>query len=228
MSSGDWGVNTQENFLSEQQTRYVSAIGPEAIAETAVALQQGQLVVFPTDTVYGVGVHAWNDAAIRQLYAVKQRPLAKGIPILLADPEDLAKVTVHIPPLAQAHIEQFWPGPLTIIVPKHPSLPPSISPNEGIALRIPDHPVARALIRAAGGALATSSANLSDHPPALNGRDALAELRGLVAVVLDDGPTPGDRPSTIVSYLGAEPVVVREGPIPASALLPPSPGQAKP
>jgi L-threonylcarbamoyladenylate synthase len=91
---------------------------------------------------------------------------------------------------------------------------------------VPDHPVARALIRAAGGALATSSANLSDHPPALNGRDALAELAGLVAVILDDGPTPGDRPSTIVSYLGDAPVVIREGPIPTTALIPAS-GQAE-
>jgi L-threonylcarbamoyladenylate synthase len=226
MSSGDWGVTTQPDFSSNQQTRYISAIDQEAIRETAVALQQGHLVVFPTDTVYGVGVHAWNDTAIRQLYVVKQRPLAKGIPILLADPEDLAKVAAHIPPLAQEHITQFWPGPLTIIVPRHLALPPSISPNEGVALRIPDHPVARALIRAAGGALATSSANRSNHPPALNGRDALAELGGLVAVVLDDGPTPGDRPSTIISYLSGDPVVVREGPIPAAALLPSLTGRA--
>ena len=210
------------NLSANQQTRTISDINQETIAETAVALQQGQLVVFPTDTVYGVGVHAWDDDAIRQLYAVKQRPLDKGIPILLGDPEDLAKVAAHIPPQAQAHIAQFWPGPLTIIVPKHPSLPPSISPNEGIALRVPDHPVARALIRAAGGALATSSANLSDHPPALNGREAQADLGGLVAIILDDGPTPGDRPSTIISYLGDTPTIIREGPIPAATLLPPA------
>ena len=190
------------------------------IQQTAVLLQQGHLVVFPTDTVYGVGVHAWNDDAIRQLYAVKQRPLDKGIPILLADHADLDKVAASVPPLARQHIAQFWPGPLTIIVPKHPDLPASISPNDGIALRIPDNTAARALIRAAGGALATSSANLSDQPPALSGEQALTALNGLVTIILDDGPSPGDRPSTIVSYLGPEPAIVREGPISAQDLFP--------
>lgn len=203
-------------------TRLLSASDSEVIQQTAVALQQGHLVVFPTDTVYGVGVHAWNEAAIRQLYAVKQRPFSKGIPILLADHADLDKVAIHVPALAQQHIAEYWPGPLTIIVPKNPHLPGIISPNDGIALRIPDHAAARALIRAAGGALATSSANLSDHPPATNGQQAMVELDGRVAIVLDDGPTPGDLPSTIISYLGDEPVVVRHGPIPVQALLPPA------
>lgn len=212
-------MTAQPGDAPDSRTRLLSATDPEAIHETAVLLQQGHLVVFPTDTVYGVGVDAFNDAAIRRLYAVKQRPLHKGIPILLADPDDLGKVAAFIPPLARQHIAQHWPGPLTIIVPKHFGLPPSISPNDGIALRIPDHPVARALIRAAGGALATSSANLSDQPPALSGQQALAALNGLVSVVLDDGPSPGDHPSTIISYLGDRPVIVREGPIPAQALL---------
>lgn len=202
------------------KTHHLHAQQENAIAETAVSLQNGALVVFPTDTVYGVGVDAFNAQAIMELYAVKQRPYSKGIPILLAGFEDLTKVAAAIPAAAQAAIETHWPGPLTIIVPKHPSLPGRISPNEGIALRIPDNDIARALIRAAGGALATSSANLAGQPPATNAGAALAALQGKIAVVLDGGPTPGSTPSTIVSYLSPRPVIVRQGPIPAHTLMP--------
>ena len=199
-------------------TRHILASDTNAIAETAVYLQTGNLVIFPTDTVYGVGVDAFNAEAIMKLYAVKQRPLNKGIPILLADFDDLAKVAAAIPVAAQAAIAAYWPGPLTIIVPKHPNLPDCISPNKGIALRIPDNATARSLIRAAGGALAASSANLSGQPPASAGAAALAALNGLVAAVLDDGPTPGQLPSTIVSYLNQYPQIVREGSISAAQL----------
>ncbi|MBE2225046.1 MAG: threonylcarbamoyl-AMP synthase [Anaerolineae bacterium] len=194
-------------------TRHILVHEANAIAETAVYLLQGEPVVFPTDTVYGVGVDAFNAAAILKLFDGKQRPLDKGIPILLADLSDIEKVAATIPAAAQTAIEAFWPGPLTIIVPKHPSLPDCISPNEGIALRIPDNDAARALIRAAGGALATSSANLSGQPPACDGLTALTALQGSVAAVLDDGPTPGNTPSTIITFLTPQPTIVREGPI---------------
>lgn len=194
-------------------TRHIITSQANAIAETAVYLSHGKLVVFPTDTVYGLGVNAFNKDAILQLYAVKQRPLTKGIPILLADLSDSEKVAAAIPPAAQVAIEAFWPGPLTIIVPKHSRLPACISPNAGIALRMPNHDAARALIRAAGGALATSSANRSGQPPTCTGTDALAALQGSVAAVLDDGPSPGNMPSTIITFLTPEPTILRDGPL---------------
>lgn len=194
-------------------TKQLYADDPLAIRETAVALQQGHLVVFPTDTVYGIGADAFNPAAIDKLYAAKQRPSEKAIPILLADMSDIWRVTTTIPPLAESYMQQFWPGPLTLIVPKHPKLPANISDNEGIAVRIPDCPVARALIRLAGGAVATSSANLSGQPPAQTAAEALAQLGEWVTAVLDNGPSPGSIASTIIDCTGAVPKLVRQGPI---------------
>lgn len=201
-----------------EDTRHLLAGEPSAVLEAAALLRRGYPVVFPTDTVYGVGVLPFDAAAIDLLYDLKGRPTDKGIPVLLAETSDLVKVAADIPIVAQRLIDHFWPGPLTLIVPRRPELPGSISPNEYIAVRLPDHPVARALIHEAGGAVATTSANLSGHEPALSGLAALAALRGRVAAVLDDGFTPGDRPSTIIDCTGARPSIVREGPLSAADL----------
>lgn len=200
------------------KTHYLRTGRPAAIIEAAACLHRGLPVVFPTDTVYGVGVMPFDEAAIERLYALKGRPADKGIPILLSDPIHLERVARMVPPVAQSLIERFWPGPLTLIVPRAPGLPELISPNDTIAVRIPDHEVARALIREAGGAVATSSANLSGQDPAHTGEAAMAALQGLVAAVLDDGPSPGSRPSTIVDCTSMQPVVLREGPLSAADL----------
>jgi L-threonylcarbamoyladenylate synthase len=161
---------------------------------------------------------AFNAAAIEQLYRAKQRPASKGIPILLADPIDLDKVAQGVPASARRLMARFWPGPLTLIVPRHPDLPANISPNDSIAVRIPDCAVARALIRAAGGAVAATSANQSGQPPARTGDAALAALAGMVTAVLDDGPSPGGVPSTIVTFADGGPRIIRRGPIIAKDL----------
>jgi L-threonylcarbamoyladenylate synthase len=194
-------------------TRMLSAQHPDAIAEAAQAIRQGELVVFPTDTLYGVGADALNEAAVARLYVAKKRPLSKGIPILLADLSDLEKVAVDVPDLALHYIEQYWPGPLTLILPKATHLPANISPNQGIAVRIPDHTAGRAFIRAAGGAVAASSANLSGQPPATSAVEALAQLNGMAAVILDDGPSPQQMASTIINCTGSTPTMVRQGPV---------------
>lgn len=204
--------------IGNLKTIYLRAGGPAAIAEAAACLHRGLPVVFPTDTVYGVGVMPFDEIAIERLYALKGRPADKGIPILLSDPIYLERVARIVPPVAQSLIERFWPGPLTLIVPRASGLPELISPNDTIAVRIPDHEVARALIREVGGAVATSSANLSGQEPAHTGEAAMAALQGLVAAVLDDGPTPGSRPSTIVDCTSMQPVVLREGPLSAADL----------
>lgn len=179
----------------------------------AAYISSGHLVVIPTDTLYGLGCNAFDDAAIRQLFRVKQRPLHKAIPILLADPSDLHKVVAYVPPIAQNFISQHWPGALTLILPKAPHLPPTLSPDDTVAVRIPDHETARAVIRAAGGALAITSANLSGQAPAQTAGQALACLHGLVTAVLDAGPTTTDLASTVLDCTGREPVVLRQGPV---------------
>jgi L-threonylcarbamoyladenylate synthase len=207
-----------ESNIGHLNTSYLRAGGAAAIVEAAAWLRRGFPVVFPTDTVYGVGVLPFEEAAIERLYVVKGRPASKGIPILLSDPVYLDRVAGKIPPFARSLIDRFWPGPLTIIVPRAPGLPDLISPNENIAVRIPGHDVARDLIREAGGAVATSSANLSGQEPARTGVAALAALQGMVAAVLDDGPSPGDRPSTIVDCTSPHPAILRLGPLSAADL----------
>lgn len=190
------------------------------ILQAADQLQAGELVVYPTDTVYGVGVSAFSDEALRRLYHAKQRPFDKAIPVLLADPDDILRIADHLPDYTKPLIEAFWPGPLTLIVPKRADLPPTLSPNDGVAVRIPSHPIARAFIRACGGAVATTSANLSGQPPAQTGAEALAQLAGQVAVILEDGRSPHAIASTIIDCRTDNMTIVRQGPITENELQP--------
>lgn len=195
------------------ETQQLNATKPGTIKQAAALLKKGHIIAFPTDTLYGIGVDPFNSAAIERLYLVKGRSAEKGIPILLAGRSDLEKVVANISPLAQALIDQHWPGPLTIVVPKRPDLPANISPNEGIALRIPDHAVSRAFIRAAGGAVATTSANRSGEPAATNAAEAFTAMNGKIAAVLDGGPVHHGQGSTVLDCMSDPPQILREGPI---------------
>lgn len=209
---------SHDNDKRYMRTEHLYASDPGTIERAAALLREGKLVVFPTDTLYGVGATAFDEVAIRILYRIKERPLEKGIPILLADGDDLRQVAREIPPCAQVLLERFWPGPLTLIVPRRENLPSNISPNENIAVRIPDNDVARALIRAAGGAVATSSANRSGEPPACNAAEAWQVLEGGVAAVVDGGQVQHGMPSTIVDCTVDRPQILREGALSAAAL----------
>ena len=204
-------------------TQLLPADAPEALARASALLRQGELVVFPTDTVYGVGVDAFNPAAVDRLYRVKQRDLEKGIPILISDLTILPQVTAGLPErhraALQALITRYWPGPLTLILPRRLDLPANLSPNVGVAVRLPNHDAVRRLIRAAGGAIAASSANLSGEPPACTAEEAIAIFQGRVAAVVDGGRTPGGAPSTILDFTGAQPELLRAGPLPLAQLL---------
>jgi len=175
-------------------------------------LKRGGLVAFPTDTVYGVGALAFDGTAVERIYAAKDRPIEKAIPILIGGPEDLEKVTTDIPPIAAKLAARFWPGPLTLVVPKHPNLPDVVSAGPTVGVRVPDHPVARALLTAAGP-MAVTSANISGQASPKTAEEVNRQLIGRIPLILDGGETPGGVPSTVVNCLGTEPVILREGPI---------------
>lgn len=197
--------------------RILPADAPEAIAEAARLLRAGELVVLPTDTVYGVAA-AIDVAAIDRIFIAKQRPPERAIPVLLADANAAALVTREFPEAARRLAAAFWPGPLTIAVPRLEHLPHNLTQLPTVGVRVPDHAATRAVLAAAGGALAVTSANRSDEPPACTVRDAIDALGDRVALYLDGGPCRGGVPSTVVTFEDGEPRVLRPGPISERAL----------
>jgi L-threonylcarbamoyladenylate synthase len=193
---------------------------PSGLRRAAELLRAGELVAFPTDTVYGVGAVVWDAGAVAKLYEAKLRPADKAIPVLLADAEELARVAGDLSPAALRLAERFWPGPLTIVVPRGDSIPDEVSAGgASVAVRVPDHDLARALIRAAGAPLAATSANLSGRPSPVTAQEVVAELGGRIPLVLDGGPCPGGVASTVVDLTGPAPVLLRLGPLSLREIL---------
>jgi L-threonylcarbamoyladenylate synthase len=175
-------------------------------------LLEDRLVAFPTDTVYGVGALAFSSGAIDQLFSVKGRDTAKAIAVLLGDISALGQVTASMGPLAERLAQRFWPGPLTLVVSRHPDLPPNLSPLPTIGVRMPDHPIALKLLNQAGP-MAVTSANLSGAANAITAQQVFDQLKGRIPLILDGGQTPGGQPSTVVDCTGDQPVILRQGPI---------------
>lgn len=184
----------------------------ESIQAALQILREGGLVAFPTDTVYGVGALVFDGKAVESIYVAKQRPIEKAIPVLLADAADMEKVGMDIPDVAYQLAARFFPGPLTCLIPKKPTLPESVSATETVGVRVPDHAAARALLRAAGP-MAVTSANISGQPSPSTAQEVLAQLGGRIDLILDGGKTPGGIPSTLVDCTGNDLKILREGPI---------------
>lgn len=209
----------REQPLVNRQTYLLRSNEPDAVRRFATFAKAGELIIMPTDTVYGIGCDAFNEDAVARLYAAKQRPYSKAIPILLAEVNQLYRIVADIPENARRLIRQFWPGSLTIILPKNPNLPENISTTDTVAVRIPDHTLTRSIIRLAGGAMAVTSANLSGQDVALTGDEAMRTFNGIVAAVLHDGPSPQGVASTVVDCSGEMLNVLREGPITTEELF---------
>ena len=199
-------------------TKILSSDSTETIQVALNILKSGGLIAFPTDTVYGVGSLAFNGKAVESIYAAKDRPVEKAIPILIGDTDDLTKVASSVPDMAKKFSARFWPGPLTLIVPKLPTLPEAISATDTVAVRVPNHQVARTLLRAAGP-MAVTSANISGKPSPSTADEVSAQLGSRIALIIDGGRTPSGVPSTLVDCTSTKPVVLREGPISLQELL---------
>lgn len=200
------------------QTEVLSAEYPNALQHAFDVLNHGGVVGFPTDTVYGLGALPARKDSIERLYTIKGRSRTKAIAVLIADPGDLVKVTQGASRLAQKLAEAFWPGPMTLIAPRHPSLPEIISTTNTVGVRMPDHPVCLGLLRLTGP-LAVTSANLTGEENACTAQEVLEQLKGRFHLLIDGGPTPGGVPSTVVDCTNETPVILREGPISESEIL---------
>jgi tRNA threonylcarbamoyl adenosine modification protein (Sua5/YciO/YrdC/YwlC family) len=177
------------------------------------ALSRGELVLLPTDTVYGVAADAFTPAAVTRLLAAKNRGRSMPVPVLIGEASTLAGLVVNIPPIAHTLAEAFWPGGLTLVVEHAPSLAWDLGEAEGtVAIRLPDDEVARELLRRTGP-LAVSSANRSGRPAATNAAEAEYQLGEHVDVVLDGGPRSGSAASTIVDCTAPTPRLLRLGAI---------------
>ncbi|HLH21091.1 MAG TPA: L-threonylcarbamoyladenylate synthase [Chloroflexota bacterium] len=176
-----------------------------ALAAAVAALRRGDLVVLPTDTVYGLAAHPDLPDAIARVYTVKERPAEKALPLLVESAAQAATICV-VSPLAERLMARFWPGGLTLV------LPTAREPGT-LALRMPDHPVPLALIRALGAPLATTSANRSGQPSCTTAAAVQAQLPTGYAVLIDAGPSPGGRDSTVLDLASSPPRVLRPGAI---------------
>lgn len=185
---------------------------PAAIAEAAAVLRAGRLVAFPTETVYGLGASALDPQAVERIFAAKGRPASDPLIVHIADPAQLHAVARDVPPTALALAALFWPGPLTLVLRRAPAVPAAVAAGrDTVAVRIPRHPVALALLQAAGLPVAAPSANLFARPSPTTAAHVLHDLGGRVDLVLDGGPTPIGLESTVLDLTGPAPVVLRPG-----------------
>lgn len=192
---------------------------PEHIAFAAEVLRRGGLVAFPTETVYGLGANALDAAAVARIFTAKERPAADPLIVHLSRAEQLPLVARSISPLSQALAEAFWPGPLTLVLPKQPQVPASVTAGlDTVAVRVPDHPVAQALLAAAGVPIAAPSANRFGHTSPTTAQHVWHDLAGRIDLILDGGPTPVGVESTVVDASASPVRILRPGGVTAEML----------
>ena len=199
--------------------RVLPADDPAAIEEAAVLLRRGGLVAFPTETVYGLGADAFQPIAVARVFEVKARPSFDPLIVHLADAGELARVSPADDPRIGALAARFWPGPLTLVLPRRPEVPDLVTAGlDTVGVRVPAHPAARRLIAAAGTPVAAPSANPFGYVSPTTASHVAELLGPAVDLVLDGGPCRVGVESTVLSLAGESPVILRPGGVPREAL----------
>jgi L-threonylcarbamoyladenylate synthase len=194
------------------KTELLSADHPVVLRHAADILKNGGLVAFPTDTVYGLAALPFQGEFVERSFIAKGRNSQRAIGILLGDRSQLSQVARDVGKEAKKLAAAFWPGPLTLVVPRQNRLPAVLSIEPTVGVRIPDHPVALALLRLVGP-LAVTSANITDQPAANTAEEVMQQLDGRIHLVIDGGRSPGGVPSTVIDCTTEQPKILREGPI---------------
>ena len=189
------------------------------LARAAALIRRGELVAFPTETVYGLGANALDEAAVEKIFAAKGRPFADPLIVHLASVDDVASVTAAIPPGGRELMRAFWPGPLTLIMPRGAAVPRRVTAGrDTVAVRVPAHPVANALLVRAGVPIAAPSANRFSRPSPTTAAHVADDLGDLIDLILDGGPTTHGVESTVLDLTTDRPVVLRPGAVTLEAL----------
>lgn len=197
----------------------VLSVNDAAIARAAQIIRSGGLVAFPTETVYGLGADALNEDAVRKIFIAKERPFDDPLIVHIAAAQQLLLLARHIPQRAWELVKKFWPGPLTLVLPKTERVPAVTTGGlETVAVRMPGHPIARQLIELSGCPIAAPSANRFGRPSPTTAQHVLEDLDGRIELILDGGPTPIGVESTVVDLTQYPPMILRPGGVTLEAL----------
>jgi L-threonylcarbamoyladenylate synthase len=204
---------------SETESSRAKETRAEIISAAVAALKRGAVIAFPTETLYGLGADALNPAAVEKVFQLKGRDAGNPIPVLIADREMLLSLVSHIPPVADKLIAQFWPGPLTIVLPARRDIPPPlVNAAGGVGVRISSQPIARELVKSFGRPLTATSANPSGRPAARTAQEAKEYFSEQIDIFVDGGNLNSQTGSTVVALVGDSVRIIRAGDVDRSQL----------